>query len=138
MKLNSHAPRITRLALLLALSSPLAVLAQNAADPHAGHHATATATPAATAASAPAPAASAPADAQVLTQGEVRKIDLSTGKITLRHQAIVNLDMPPMTMVFRAQPPQLLDGLKVGDMVRFHAETPNGSYVVTRIDKAAP
>lgn len=109
--------------LLLASSC---ALAQTAADPHAGHHA------------APAAVASAPAEALVWTQGEVRKIDPATGKVTLRHQAIVNLDMPAMTMVFRAQPPQLLDGLKAGDAVRFHAENPNGAYTVTRIEKTAP
>jgi len=104
-------------------------LAQTAADPHAGHHASA---------DTPTAAASAPAEALVWTQGEVRKIDTATGKVTLRHQAIINLDMPPMTMVFSARPPQLLDGLKVGDAVRFHAENPNGAYLVTRIEKSAP
>jgi Cu/Ag efflux protein CusF len=109
----------------LALSGTCA-LAQTAADPHAGHHASPTA------------AASAPADTTVWTQGEIRKIDPATGKVTLRHQAIVNLDMPPMTMVFSARPPKLLEGLKVGDAVRFHAENPNGAYLVTHIEKTAP
>ena len=35
-----------------------------------------------------------------MTDGEVRKIDLEQGKVTLRHAEIKDLDMPSMTMVF--------------------------------------
>ena len=34
------------------------------------------------------------------TEGEVKRVDLSLGKITIKHGFIKNLDMPPMTMVF--------------------------------------
>ena len=34
--------------------------------------------------------------------GEVRKVKPKSGKITIRHEEIPNLDMPGMTMVFRA------------------------------------
>ena len=46
--------------------------------------------------------ASAPAE---LTEGEVRKIDKETGKITLRHGELKNLNMAAMTMVFRVKDP---------------------------------
>lgn len=72
-----------------------------------------------------APAASA------LSEGVVRKIDTANGKLTLKHGPIANLDMPAMTMVFRVQPPELLDAVRVGDKVRFHAESSNGAYIVT-------
>ena len=49
------------------------------------------------------------------TDGEVRKIDEATGKVTLRHGPIKNLDMDSMTMVFRVQNPDMLKGLKPGD-----------------------
>lgn len=78
-----------------------------------------------------APAASA---ARTLTDGEVRKIDKSAGKITLRHGPIVNLDMGAMTMVFRVADPKLLDAVKEGDKVRFSAEKLNGAYTVTGIE----
>ena len=68
-----------------------------------------------------------------MSEGVVRRIDTANGKITLRHGPLVNLDMPPMTMVFRAQPPELLDAVKVGDKVRFRAEDDNGDLVVTKI-----
>jgi Cu/Ag efflux protein CusF len=38
-----------------------------------------------------------------MIDGEVRKSDKETGKITLRHGEIKHLDMPPMTMVFVAR-----------------------------------
>lgn len=66
-----------------------------------------------------------------LAQGEVRKVDRANRKLTIRHGEIRNLDMPPMTMVFQATDAKLLDGLKVGDKVRFRAEKADGSYVVT-------
>ena len=68
------------------------------------------------------------------SEGEVRKIDLAQGKVTLRHGPLANLDMPAMTMVFTATDKQLLQGLKTGDKVRFHAESRDGTLVVTALD----
>jgi Cu(I)/Ag(I) efflux system periplasmic protein CusF len=70
------------------------------------------------------------------TDGEVRKIDKAQSKITLKHGEIRNLDMPPMTMVFRIKEPKQLDALAVGDKVKFAAEKIDGNYVVTQITKA--
>lgn len=93
----------------------------------------ATASPAQT---APA-AASATAAAGPKSEGEVRKIDKAQGKVTLKHGPIRNLDMPPMTMVFRVLDGKLLDGLKEGDKVRFTAEQLSGALTVTAIEAAA-
>jgi len=72
-----------------------------------------------------------------LTEAEVRKVNLATGKITLRHGEIKNLDMPPMTMVFTARDKALLKDLKAGDKVRFAADKDAaGDYVVTAIEPA--
>lgn len=68
-----------------------------------------------------------------MTAGEVRKVDTEQGKVTLKHEAITNLDMPGMTMVFRAEKPEMLKDLKVGDKVSFHAESVGGAIVVTHI-----
>jgi len=67
------------------------------------------------------------------SDGEVRKIDKEQGKLTLRHGPLPNLDMPAMTMVFKAADPKLLEGLKEGDKVKFNAEKVNGAYTVTVI-----
>ncbi len=69
-----------------------------------------------------------------LAEGEVRRLDLQQGKVTLKHGEIRNLDMPPMTMVFRVKDPSMLAGLKVGDKIRFSAEQIDGNMVVTGIE----
>ena len=69
------------------------------------------------------------------TEGEVRKIDAAQGKVTLKHGEVKNLQMPAMTMAYRAKPVTLLDGLAVGDRVEFTADKVDGQYVVTAIRK---
>jgi len=74
--------------------------------------------------------------APTLTEGEVRKIDKENKKITLKHAEIKNLDMPPMTMVFRLKDPAWLDKLKVGSKVRFAAENSAAGMLVTELELA--
>ena len=102
--------------------SPALIMGAYAAEP--------TATPAASAAK--------PADATSLSSGEIKKIDKDAGKITLKHGPLVNLNMPAMTMVFKLQSPQLLNAVKVGDKVKFRAESINGALTVTQIEAATP
>jgi len=78
------------------------------------------------------PAAPA-ATAADLTDGEVRRIDAAASKLTIKHGEIKHLDMPPMTMVFTAAEPGLLNNLKVGDKIRFVVEQQQGKLIVTRI-----
>lgn len=68
-------------------------------------------------------------------EGEVRRVDLAQGRLTLRHGPIASIDMPPMTMVFRVQDLGLLDGLKPGDRVRFEARRLDGVYTVVWLEK---
>jgi len=65
--------------------------------------------------------------------GEVTKLDKSAGKVTLKHGEIKNLDMPPMTMVFRVAEPKMLDSLAVGSRISFTAERVNGQYTLTSV-----
>lgn len=71
------------------------------------------------------------------TRAEVRKVDVDNGKITLKHEEIRNMEMPPMTMVFRVSSPALLEGIKPGDAVLFIAERRDGAMVVTDLKAAA-
>ncbi len=71
-----------------------------------------------------------------MTPAEVRKVDKDAGKITLRHEAIQSLDMPPMTMVFRVSDPNFLDQVKAGDKVRVAVEKIGGQFTLTRIELA--
>jgi Cu(I)/Ag(I) efflux system protein CusF len=70
------------------------------------------------------------------TDGEVRKIDKDQSKVTLKHGPITNLDMPGMTMVFKAATPKMLDRLKEGDRVKFAADNVNGALTLTAIEIA--
>jgi Cu(I)/Ag(I) efflux system protein CusF len=70
-----------------------------------------------------------------MTNGEVTKLDKPGGRVTLKHGEIKNLDMPPMTMSFRVADPKLLDGVVVGDRVRFVAERVNGQFTITALSK---
>lgn len=67
-----------------------------------------------------------------LVAGEVRRVDREGGRITLKHEAIPNLGMDGMTMVFRAES-ALLDKVKAGDKVKFRADTVKGKMTVTEI-----
>lgn len=81
----------------------------------------------------------APATASMVvepTEGEVRKVDKASGKITLKHGEIKNLGMAPMAMVFEVKDRAMLDKLKPGDKVRFKASYLAGKYVVTEMHPA--
>lgn len=77
--------------------------------------------------------AAASADA---TDGEVKKVDKASGKLTIKHGELKNLGMGAMTMVFRAKDPAMLDKVKAGDKIRFTAESVNGALTVTSLELA--
>ena len=68
-----------------------------------------------------------------LTAGDVRRVDKVTGRVTIRHERIVNLNMPPMTMVFRVADKGMLEPLRPGDRILFRAEENNGALTLTEI-----
>ena len=67
--------------------------------------------------------------------GEVSKIDKARAHVTIKHNGVKNLDMPPMALIFRVRDPAVLDTLAVGDKVRFAAEKIDGNYTLTAIVK---
>ncbi len=68
--------------------------------------------------------------------GEVKKIDESAGKITLKHGPIKNLGMDEgMTMVFRVKDPAMLQLVTVGDKVKFEAENAAAGVTITKMQK---
>ena len=107
----------------IAVMTPMAVLAD---DSHHKPSTTAVGTAVGTAAST----------ATDMTDAEVRKIDMETGKLTLKHAEIKSLDMPGMTMVFVVRDKAMLDKLKAGDKVKFKAINDAGKFTVTEIQPA--
>ncbi|MSO75640.1 MAG: copper-binding protein [Alphaproteobacteria bacterium] len=66
--------------------------------------------------------------------GEVRKVDKAAGRITLRHGPIEAMNMPPMTMLFRAKDPAFFDKVKEGDKVRFTVAKEGGAFVLQTLE----
>jgi Cu/Ag efflux protein CusF len=83
-----------------------------------------------------APLAVSAQDAMV--KGEVKKIDVAGGKITMTSGPIKNLDMDDdnMTMVFLVQDPAMLKKVKPGDKVQFEAEKATAGFTITKLQKA--
>ena len=79
-----------------------------------------------------APTAVAAAD-YPMSEGEVRKVDPSAKKITIKHGELKNLGMPAMTMVFQVADPAMLGKVKAGDKIKFRADNVNGAFTVTEI-----
>jgi Cu(I)/Ag(I) efflux system periplasmic protein CusF len=80
-------------------------------------------------------AAEKPAAFLPQVSGTVTKVDETAGKITIDHQAIPNLQMDPMTMVFKASDTALLRAAKPGDAVKFTADKVNGQLTVMSLEK---
>lgn len=102
------------LALVIGLMSTAAVHAQ---DPHHGHG-----------------AAHGVKTSAAMTEGEVKKIDKTAGKITIKHGYLPRLDMAPMTMVFRVADAKMLDVVKTGDKIKFDADRVNGTLTVLNME----
>jgi Cu/Ag efflux protein CusF len=75
-------------------------------------------------------------DANALADGEVKKVDKDTGKLTVQHGPLTNLGMPGMTMAFKVQDPAMLDQVKAGDKIRLRVERINGTFTVTKLEAA--
>lgn len=69
-----------------------------------------------------------------VSEGEIRKVNKDAGKVTIKHGELKNLDMPPMTMVFRVKDSSMLDQVKAGDRIRFVANKINGAFTVTELE----
>lgn len=78
------------------------------------------------------------ARANEMSEGEIRKVDKDAAKLTIRHGELKNLDMPPMTMVFRVKDKAMLDKVATGDKVRFNAEKVDGALTVTALESGKP
>ena len=109
---------------------------------HAGHGSSAKGSDAAASSGAALEAVTSPASTPSSTptaighkaEGTIDAIDLKTGTLSLNHGPVPTLKWPAMTMEFKAANASLLNGLKVGQAVRFEfVERKPGEYVATSI-----
>lgn len=73
--------------------------------------------------------------ARAMSHGEIKKVDTSAGKLTIKHGPLENLGMGAMTMVFKVKDPAMLDQVKTGDKVDFVAERIDGALTVVKLQK---
>jgi len=104
------------------LAAALAISLASLAQANDAHHA------------ANAAAVSAESADAALTEGEVKKVNKDTGKLTIKHGELKNLGMPAMTMVFRVKDPAMLDQVKAGDKINFVADKVEGQFTVTQLE----
>ncbi|SEO20366.1 Cu and Ag efflux protein CusF [Pseudorhodobacter antarcticus] len=72
------------------------------------------------------------ASAETFTKGTIKKLDAKAGKVTIIHEALVDLEMPAMTMVFRADK-DMMAKMTEGKDVEFLAGRVNGKLTVTAL-----
>lgn len=70
-----------------------------------------------------------------LTDAEVTEIDAGRGLVTLKHGALDNIGMPPMTMAFKVADAAMIAPLHVGDRVRVRVESVNGTLTIVKLVK---
>lgn len=79
-----------------------------------------------------APAA-APASEAYSAFGEVTAI--AGDEVTIAHGPVEGIGWPAMTMSFRAAPPDMTNGISVGDQVSFSFTQNDGAYTLTSLSK---
>ena len=75
-------------------------------------------------------------DPAAVSEGVVLSVDGAARSVTINHGPLRNLGMPPMTMEFQIADPAMLDRLKTGDRVKFHADAAGGAFTATGIEIA--
>ena len=83
----------------------------------------------------PAAQASQPHQAAKPVAAEGRKVYPDTGKVTLKHGAIDNLNMGAMTMTFAVKDKAVLKNFKEGDKVSAVFDTVNGQPTVVEMQR---
>ena len=111
--------------LFLAAAMALAVASPALADP-AGNMAN---MPGMAVGQGAAPASMTTADGA----GVVKGVDARKGTVTIQHGPISGLNWPAMTMTFKASPPALLQGVAVGESVKFKLTKMAGGVQLTAI-----
>ncbi len=68
--------------------------------------------------------------------GEVKKIDEGSGSITLKQGPAPSLGFKEdMTLIYEVRDRAMLKQLKVGDTIKFEAESGDSGFTITRIQK---
>jgi Cu/Ag efflux protein CusF len=69
----------------------------------------------------------------VVISGDVTKVDLTSGMITVRHEANQRLKLGQATDTFRVSEPIMLKAIRSGAHIRFAADRINGELAIIKI-----
>jgi Cu/Ag efflux protein CusF len=69
-------------------------------------------------------------------RGVVRAVRMSQGKVKIEHGPIEKYGMPGMTMMFKVENPELLQGIDKDALVEFDIDNSSGGFVITDITPA--
>jgi Cu/Ag efflux protein CusF len=81
------------------------------------------------------PAATKTSTNAALTDAEVKNVDTASGMVTLKHGALENVGMPPMTMAFKTRDAAMVKQVHEGDKVKVRVENVNGTLTIVKMEK---
>jgi Cu/Ag efflux protein CusF len=70
-----------------------------------------------------------------LTDAVVKKVDPSTGMVTLQHGELKNIGMSAMTMAYKAKDASMVKTAKEGEKVKVRVESVNGTLTIVKLEK---
>ena len=70
-----------------------------------------------------------------LTDTVVRKVDPSTGMVTLQHGELKNIGMSAMTMAYKAKDASMVKQAKEGEKVKVRVENVDGTLTILKLLK---
>ncbi len=70
-----------------------------------------------------------------LTDAVIRKVDPSTGMVTLQHGELKNIDMAAMTMAYKAKDASMIKKAREGEKVKVRVESVNGTLTIVKMEK---
>ncbi len=70
-----------------------------------------------------------------LTDAVVRKVDPSTGMVTLQHGELKNIGMAAMTMAYKAKDASMVKSAREGEKVKVRVESVDGTLTIVKLQK---
>ena len=70
-----------------------------------------------------------------LTDAVVKKVDPSTGMVTLQHGDLKNIGMSAMTMAYKARDASMVKRAKEGEKVKVRVESVDGTLTIVKLEK---
>ncbi len=77
----------------------------------------------------------APSASTALTDAVVKKVDPSTGMVTLQHGELKNIGMSAMTMAYKAGDASMIRQAKEGEKVKVRVENVDGTLTIVKLLK---